>query len=352
MNGPAMKRVRTLALLLCLLLPAAAGRASGQEYALSFPSCGTVATTNTSHQFGEFAWIEYIVETKGVFDLCGQWTVRVEASVVNIPNSGMAVQGILYALARRTVPVPAYNKTYQTNGVHLASGTIPNLFGGIWWPAGSTTSFAKPVPPSSSGDPALDCLMLDGVWRDTWCDFKASSPIVVDSGRNGYALTSVADGVRFDLDADGVPEMVAWTEPDSDDEFLAMDRNGNGRIDDGTELFGNHTPVTVGGETATTANGFEALKFLRSPSSGAGQILGAADPEFARLLLWRDRNHNGISEPDELRRLIDAGGQGIGLEYKEKKRVDRYGNEFREQGTIYWQDGHGPVYDVWLLSRD
>ena len=62
------------------------------------------------------------------------------------------------------------------------------------------------------------------------------SPIVVDTARDGYRLTSVKNGVHFDVNADGTPERTAWTRRDSDDAFLAMDRNGNGRIDDGTRV--------------------------------------------------------------------------------------------------------------------
>ena len=69
-------------------------------------------------------------------------------------------------------------------------------------------------------------------------------------------------------------------------------------------------------------------------------------------MLWRDANHNGISEPDELRSLSQAGVIGISTEYKEKKRTDRYGNQFRQRGTIFWEDGRDAVFDVWLQSRD
>jgi hypothetical protein len=343
------------ALFVCLLSwsPASAF-ANDTTSEMGFPSCGTVVNRNTSHQYGLFNWIEYIVETQGSFDLCGQWVVMAEASVVGVANSGLSAVGIMYASARRQVPVPAYNRVYQTNGRHYTAGTIPNPFG-VWWLTGTTASFATPVAPQASYDPAADCFNNDGVWRDTWCDFKPSSPLIVDTLHNGYALTSVEDGVRFDLDADGVAELVAWTARDSDDEFLAMDRNGNGRIDDGSELFGDHTPAYPDGEVVTTANGFEALKFLQSPSYGvsrADQLIDARDVPFSRLLLWRDANHNGISEPDELRSAADAGVVGIAAAYKEKKRKDRYGNEFRQRGTIIWQDGQDAIFDVWLQHRD
>ncbi len=348
-----MKRV--LALVVLSLLVFVPGSAlAGDASTMSFPSCGSVTNRNTSHQFGNFNWVEYVVETSGVLDICGQWWVIAEASLVNVANSAASESGLMYAMARRQIMVPAYNRTYQTNGRHYTSGAVPFLFNGGWWETGNTVSFAKVVPPASSGDPQLACLDLDGVWRDTWCDLKASSPIIVDTARNGYALTSVAGGVWFDLDADGVPERVAWTARDSDDEFLAMDRNGNGVIDDGSELFGNHTPAYPMGEKATTANGFEALKFLESPSYGASRpdgIVDAADAPYSRLLLWHDANHNGISEPDELRPASEAGVVGISTDYKQKKRVDRYGNQFRQRGTIFWTDGRDFVYDVWLQSE-
>ena len=352
-----MDRLRSVVVVLCLL-----GLSTGSVYAsdssseMSFPSCGTVSNRNTSHQFGQFNWVEYIVETVGVFDLCGQWFVRVEADISGVGNSGASATGVLYASVKRQIPVPAYNRSYQTNGRHFASGTLPSPFGNAWWPTGSTASFATPVAPQiAQYDPVLDCYNRDGVWRDTWCDLKPSSPIIVDSQRNGYALTSVDNGVHFDLDADGIPELVSWTERDSDDEFLAMDRNGNGRIDDGSELFGDHTPAYPSGPLVTTANGFEALKFLQSPAYGMSRgdigVIDAGDVPFSRLLLWRDANHNGISEPDELRPASGAGVIGIATEYKEKKRRDRYGNEFRQRGTIIWQDGRDPLYDVWLQHR-
>ncbi len=56
-----------------------------------------------------------------------------------------------------------------------------------------------------------------------------------------YKLTSVENGVSFDIDADGTPQQTAWTAPEDDSAFLAIDRNGNGTIDDGSELFGDHT---------------------------------------------------------------------------------------------------------------
>ena len=102
----------------------------------------------------------------------------------------------------------------------------------------------------------------------------------------------------------------------------------------------------------TTANGFEALKFTEGPSYGPGRAdrqIDRRDAVFARLLLWRDVNHNGISEPDELQPVTDAGLVAIGTEYKKSRRVDRYGNEFRQRAKILWRDGtQDDIFDIWL----
>jgi hypothetical protein len=134
-----------------------------------------------------------------------------------------------------------------------------------------------------------------------------------------------------------------------------MDRNGNGRIDDGSELFGNRTPADPNDRAVTTANGFEALKFLETPTYGrsvADHAIDAQDAAFSRLLLWRDANHNGISEPEELQSVAGSGLVAISTDYKEKKRIDRSGNEFRQRAVVFWQDGRDFLYDVWLQWRD
>ena len=151
-----------------------------------------------------------------------------------------------------------------------------------------------------------------------------------------YALTSVAEGVQFDLDADGTPEQTAWTAGDSRLAFLAIDRNNNGVIDNGSELFGNHT-------VAGASNGFLALQNLM-PLNGSPGWIDDEDPIYPKLLLWEDRNHNGRSEADELQ-LAGNVLTRIGLGYSAHARRDGAGNQFRYRGwaEVRTQPGHNPV---------
>jgi hypothetical protein len=341
---------RVLWVVVCLLvLQGMTGRAEEPEPGGGLP-CGPISYSNRSHQFGRYAWIEYIVETLSALDICGQWFATTSAYVVGVPGSGMTNTGVMYSQVRRQIPVPAYDRTYQVNGSHVASSTLIVIYASLTSVSHATVG---PEPredfPPDEGDGDDGCSDCeDGGSDDDW------SPIIIDVARNGYRLTSVENGVRFDLDADGVPEQVSWTRQDSDEAFLAMDRNGNGTIDSGAELFGNATPAYPGSDV-TTPNGFEALKFLELPEYGRNRpdmTLDASDVSFSRLLLWRDANHNGISEPDE---LVPAGAVGIvsiPTEYKNKRRVDKYGNRFRQRGTVVWADGPDFCFDVWLVRRD
>ncbi|HEV7642916.1 MAG TPA: hypothetical protein VGO50_03155 [Pyrinomonadaceae bacterium] len=121
------------------------------------------------------------------------------------------------------------------------------------------------------------------------------SPVVVDVLGNGFAMTSAANGVMFDLEGNGTPRQFSWIAANSDDSWLALDKNNNGTIDSGRELFGNVTsqPPPPDGEEM---NGFLALAQYDTAAfggNGDGKI-NQQDAIFSRLKLWQDENHNGV----------------------------------------------------------
>jgi len=180
-----------------------------------------------------------------------------------------------------------------------------------------------------------------------------TSPILFDLEHENFPLSDRP--VSFDLDADGVAEKTNWTSSRSRVAFLAMDRNGNGTIDDGTELFGSSTPLSTGEKVPY---GYVSLGEFDLNAFGGNfdGFIGPEDAVWQKLRLWVDRNHNGISEPDELSTLDQEGILRIKSDYEISKRKDQYGNQFIARGKAWREKRHGEpkemtIWDVWFVRR-
>lgn len=194
-----------------------------------------------------------------------------------------------------------------------------------WVTTSEATSQASTIPIS----PSLN--------QPAPCSTPGCSPIVIDLDRAGFVFTSLGDGTYFDIDADGELDHVSWTSPQGRNAFLALDRNGNGQIDDGTELFGNVTPQLPSADP----NGFAALAvFDHLDQGGNGDgMLSTADQIYASLRLWLDSSHDGLAQPDELIPLSLEGVAGLDLSPVVSERRDRYGNRLHWAAAVYWSYG-------------
>jgi hypothetical protein len=169
------------------------------------------------------------------------------------------------------------------------------------------------------------------------------TPLALDLNGDGLHSISTVAGVVFDVDADGQPEQVGWLS--TSDAWLALDRNGNGLIDDGSELFGSGTTLPDGSKAL---DGFAALRVLDSNHDG---VIDSNDAGFASLSVWVDRNTDAKTDPGELRSLIQAGIQSLALAAKPTAIID-HGNLIGLMGTYTTTDGRTQeLGDIWLSAN-
>ena len=160
-------------------------------------------------------------------------------------------------------------------------------------------------------------------------------PLLIDLDGDGIETTSVENGVYFDQENDGFAEVSAWVS--SDDGVLAIDKNNNGTIDNGSELFGD-SYVKSDGTIATS--GFDALSDL--DSNGDGQI-NSSDTSFDAIKI--------LKGDGTLLSLSDAGISSISLTAKKSVITDSNGNRQLTTGTYTKTDGStGKISDYELQS--
>jgi hypothetical protein len=153
---------------------------------------------------------------------------------------------------------------------------------------------------------------------------------VIDLLNEGMHFTTLEHGVQFDLNGDGKPLYLSWTDPNYHNAWLALDRNHNGKIDSVQELFGYLTEPQLPSEDGKR-NGWLALAVYDEPSHGGNGdgVIDSSDAIYSQLLLWIDSNHDGISQATELHHLAEMGVTKIPLSYTHKSYEDGDGNNFR-----------------------
>ena len=174
------------------------------------------------------------------------------------------------------------------------------------------------------------------IWNNLYryAAIRQYDPLTLDL--DGDGIETVASnghkGALFDHSNDGIRTATGWV--DKDDGFLVYDRNGDGIVNNGSELFGDNTPLK-NGERA--ANGYQALAEL--DDNGDGKV-DAADSAFAKLRVWRDLNQDGISQEGELLTLEEAKVKALNLANKNTDRDLGNGNTLAEEGSYTDSDGN------------
>jgi hypothetical protein len=156
--------------------------------------------------------------------------------------------------------------------------------------------------------------------------YATCSPIVIDLANNGIKLGAAGVGVWFDINANGTRDHIQWVRPGGDEAFLALDRTGNGLVDDGSELFGIGTPLELQGRNAP--NGFVGLAQYDSRQLGGNDdgLITEADAIWPQLRLWLDANADGRATREEMRTLRGQGITALEVIPKMHKYVDEAGN--------------------------
>ncbi|HEX5730947.1 hypothetical protein [Microbacterium sp.] len=173
-----------------------------------------------------------------------------------------------------------------------------------------------------------------------------TTPIVLDLEGDGIRLTSWEKGVVFSLVPPRGPGWRAWTEKGSDDAFLGRDHTGDGVVNDGFELFGDVTPQDAP-SLGESYNGFRALAEYDENADG---LIDAADAVYTELILWQDRNHDGVSTLNEISGLAEHGITGLSVVYDEPNRPDEHGNLYRFSAAVLAAPGSKVAPRAWDVS--
>ena len=156
-------------------------------------------------------------------------------------------------------------------------------------------------------------------------------PLVLDLDGDGIETVGSSDKIYFDSNGDRIKTVTGWVA--RDDGFLVMDRNGNGVIDNGTELFGNSTQLDSGNNAI---DGFAALAEQDTNHDG---VVDKNDANWDQLKVWRDLNQDGVSQANELFTLDQLGIASLNVGHRNNTQSLANGNQIASTGTFNKTDG-------------
>ncbi|MBI2266452.1 MAG: hypothetical protein HYU64_15020 [Armatimonadetes bacterium] len=160
---------------------------------------------------------------------------------------------------------------------------------------------------------------------------RKDSPLLLDLNGDGKAAVTgnvkphegfdPTNPVKFDMFGDGRKQNVEWLQKGGADGLLAWDRNGDGQVNDRTELFGN---------TEGYQDGFEKLRQM--DGNGDGRVNG---DELNNLKVWRDVNADGKTDAGEMVSVKELGISELGVNQTEKGSLESYFVQNGEQKKMW-----------------
>lgn len=238
-----------------------------------------------------------------------------------IDTSRFVIEGLAYHIADGTI------KFVDTTGNLIADG----VWGGYNLLRGWFSNGLKGIQDLFNSATAAAPVRVD--------------PLIFDLDGDGIKTTGLDQSrTYFDLDSNGFAERTAWV--DASDGLLVLDRNNDGQIASGQELFGDQTLLANG---VRAASGFEALKEFDSNRDGR---IDTKDEVYSKLKIWRDLNSDGISQAEELKGLSDYNIASISLSSTSSNASDVMNNIQRRVGSFIKTDGSGGVIGEYLLNRN
>ncbi len=292
---------------------------------------GKISSTMTSANFkaivGEIGAKSPIGEAKDIYDL------GVATDAGNWDEVGRLSSSILYGILG-VVVAGAVVLTLPISGTAAAALTaVLEIFGAVY--GGDVGSRVWMILNNDN-----DAVIAD-VQSSVHTAEITTSPLILDLDGDGIETISKTAGIHFDHDGNGFAETTGWV--GKDDGLLVWDRNGNGLIDDGSELFGNNTKLANG---QNAANGFAALAELDSNQDGK---IDANDAAFTQLRIWKDADSDAVLDTGELQGLSESNVGSLGTAYANQNLTDAQGNKVLQAGT--YTDANGVVRtmnDIWF----